>query len=80
MTTKSLIFDDCVILLSPTLTDKPLKSHFHCGDLNKINYVFGSLTPLEALVVIGDGSDCGIGGVGGKLHAQFSIRRYSAAF
>ena len=37
----------------------------------------------EALVVIGDGSGFGIGGVGGKLqelHTQFLIRRYSAAF
>ena len=32
MTPKSLTFDDCVIILSPTLTDKPLKSHFSCGD------------------------------------------------
>ena len=35
----------------------------------------------EALV--GDESGCGIGGVGGELqelHAQFLIRRYSAAF
>ena len=34
-------------------------------------------------VVIGDGSGCGIGGVGGELqelHAQFLIQRYSAAF
>ena len=40
-------------------------------------------SPSEALVVIGDGSSCGIGGVGGELqelHAQFLIRRYSAAF
>ena len=37
-------------------------------------------SPSEALVVIGDGSGCGIGGVGGELHVQFLIRRYSAAF
>ena len=40
-------------------------------------------SPLEALVVIGDGSGCSIGGVGGELqelHAQFLIQRYSAAF
>ena len=40
-------------------------------------------SPSEDVVVIDDGSDCGIGGVGGKLqelHAQFLIRRYSAAF
>ena len=40
-------------------------------------------SPSEALVVIGDGSGCGIGGVGGELqelHAPFLIRRYSAAF
>ena len=40
-------------------------------------------SPSESLVVIGDGSGCGIGGVGGelkKLHAQFLIRRNSAAF
>ena len=40
---KSLTFDDCVIILSPTLTDKPLKSHFSSGDLNTINSVFESL-------------------------------------
>ena len=40
MITKSLTFDDCVIILSPTLTDKPLRSHFSCGDLNTINSVF----------------------------------------
>ena len=40
MTTKSLTFDDCVIILSLTLTDNPLKSYFSCGDLNTINYVF----------------------------------------
>ena len=34
----------------------------------------------EALVVIGDGSGCGIGRVGGELHANFLNRRYSAAF
>ena len=37
----------------------------------------------EALVVIGDGNGCGVGGVGGELqdlHAQFLIRRYSTAF
>ena len=42
--------------------------------------VKGSLS--EALVVIGDGSGFGIGGVGGELqeiHAQFLIRRYSTA-
>ena len=40
-------------------------------------------SPSEALVVIGDGSGFGICGGGGKLkemHAQFLIRRYSAAF
>ena len=39
--------------------------------------------PSEDLVVIGDGSGCGIGGVGGdlqELYAQFLIRRYFAAF
>ena len=40
---QSLTFDDCVIILSPTLTDKPLRSHFSCGDLNTINSVFESL-------------------------------------
>ena len=39
MSLKSLTFDDCVIILSPTLTDKSLKSHLSCGDLNTINYV-----------------------------------------
>ena len=42
--------------------------------------VKGSLS--EALVVIGDGSGCSIGVVGvelQELHAQFLIRRYSAA-
>ena len=37
----------------------------------------------EAIVVIGDGSGFGIGGVGGELqelHDQFLIPRYSAAF
>ena len=40
-------------------------------------------SPSEALVIIGDGSDFGICGVGGELqemHAQLLIRRYSAAF
>ena len=40
-------------------------------------------SPSEALVVIGDGSGCGIGEVGVKLqelHVQFLTRRYSAAF
>ena len=40
-------------------------------------------SPSEALVIIGDGSGFGICGVGGELqemHAQFIIRRYSAAF
>ena len=39
--------------------------------------------PSEDLVVIGDGSSCGVGGVGGKLqelHAQILMGRYSAAF
>ena len=39
--------------------------------------------PSEALVVIGDGGGCGIGGVGGEMqemHAQCLIRRYSAVF
>ena len=39
--------------------------------------------PLEGLVVIGDGSGCGVGEVGGELqelHAQLLIHRYSAAF
>ena len=43
ITPKFLTFDDCVIILSPTLTDKPLKSHFSCGDLNTIKSVFESL-------------------------------------
>ena len=40
-------------------------------------------SPSEALVVIYDGSGGGIGGVGRELqelHAQFLVRRYSAAF
>ena len=40
-------------------------------------------SPSEAFGVIGDGSGFGICGVGGELqemHAQFLIRRYSAAF
>ena len=40
-------------------------------------------SPSEDLVVIGDGSGCGIGGVGGELqelHGQFLFSRYSAAF
>ena len=40
-------------------------------------------SPSETLAVIGNGSGCGIGGVGGELqelYAQFLIRRYSAAF
>ena len=40
-------------------------------------------SPSEVLVVIGDGSGFGIGGVDGELkelHARFLIRRYSAAF
>ena len=40
-------------------------------------------SPSEALVVVGDGRDFGICGVGGELqemHVQFLIRRYSAAF
>ena len=43
MTPKSLTFDDCAIILSPTLTDKPRNLHFSCGDLNTINTVFESL-------------------------------------
>ena len=38
-----LTFDDSVIIISPTLTDKPFKSHFSCGDLNTIKSVFESL-------------------------------------
>ena len=40
-------------------------------------------SPSEALVVIGDGSSFGIGGVGGELqelHGVCLIRRYSVAF
>ena len=44
-------FDDCVIILSPTLSDQPLKSHFSCGDLNTINSVFESLI-FNLLVII----------------------------
>ena len=51
MTPKSLTFDDCVIILSPTLTDIPLKSHFSHGDLNTINSVFESLS-FNLLVII----------------------------
>ena len=51
MTPKSLTFDDCVIILSPTFTDKPLKSHFSCGDLDTMNSVFESLI-LYLLVII----------------------------
>ena len=51
MTPKCHTFDDCEINLSPTLTDKPLKSHFICGDLNTINYVFESLI-FNLLVII----------------------------
>ena len=51
MNPKSLTFDDCVIILSQTLTDKLLKSHFSCGDLNTINYVFESLI-FNLLVII----------------------------
>ena len=39
--------------------------------------------PSEALDAIGDGSGCGVGGVGmelQELHAQFLIRQLSAAF
>ena len=39
--------------------------------------------PWEVLVVIGYGSGCRIDGVGvelQELHAQYLIRRYSAAF
>ena len=48
-----------------------------------LNYRMVKGFPSEALVIIGDGSGCGLGGVGGELqelHAQFLIRRYSAAF
>ena len=48
---QGLTFDDCVIKLSPTLTDKPLRSHFSCGDLNTINSVFESLI-FNLLVII----------------------------
>ena len=51
MTHKSLTFDDCVIILLPTFTDKPLKSHLNCGDLNTINYVL-ELLILNLLVII----------------------------
>ena len=40
-------------------------------------------SPSEDLVVSGDVSGFGIGGVGGELqelHAQYLIRQYSAAF
>ena len=40
VTPKSLIFDNCEIILSPTLTDKPLNFHFSYGDLNTKNSVF----------------------------------------
>ena len=51
MTHKSLTFDDCVIIPSRTLTDKPLKSHFRCGDLNTKKYVLESLI-FNLLVII----------------------------
>ena len=43
MPPKSLTFDDCVIIHSPTFTGKLIKLHFSCGDLNTINYVYKSL-------------------------------------
>ena len=43
MAPKSLTFDDYLIILAPPLTDKPLKSHFSCGDLNIINSVYESV-------------------------------------
>ena len=48
-----------------------------------LNYRIVKGSPSKALVVIGDGSGFGIGGVGGELqelHAHFLVRRYSAAF
>ena len=50
---KSIIdpFYSYVIILSATLTDKPLKSHFSCGDLNTIHSVFESLI-FTLLVII----------------------------
>ena len=49
----------------------------------ELNYRMVKGSPSDVLVVIGDESGCGIGVVGGELqelHAQFLIRRYSAAF
>ena len=40
MTPKSPTCDDSVIIVSPTLIDKPLKSQFSCGDLNTVYSVF----------------------------------------
>ena len=40
ITPRSLTFDDLAIALSSTLTDKPLKSCFACGNLNTINSDF----------------------------------------
>ena len=37
---KSLTFDDCVISLSLTFTDKPLKLYFNFGEINTINSDF----------------------------------------
>ena len=53
MTPKSLTFDDCVIILSPTLTDTPLKSHFSYGDLNTIFFeslIFNLLVSIYLLI------------------------------
>ena len=51
MTLKSLDFYVCVMILSPALIDTPLKSHFGCGDLNTINYVFINLLVIIHLLI-----------------------------
>ena len=43
MTPEPITFDDYVILISPTFSYNPLKSHFSCGDLNTQKSVFESL-------------------------------------
>ena len=48
-----------------------------------LNYRIVKGSPSESFVVISDGSGfdmCGLGGELQELHAQFLIRRYSAAF
>ena len=42
MIPRFLTLEDCLIILSPTMTDNPLKSCFTCGDRKTLIYVLDS--------------------------------------